>query len=164
MGAKMKDISVNKSYHIKDNFFNLVNDDKLMSNKENGNFRPHFVFIQDEKIDGIYWAIPQSSKVEKYRKISDKQIRRYGKCETIEIDNFGGKPNAFLIQNMFPIIPKYIDHEHLISGKPVPIHSGLVERLKRKATRVLFLHERGVSLVFPDIDRILEMMLNELDN
>ena len=34
------------SYHIKDEFFDLVNDRYLMSNKENGNYRPHFYAIR----------------------------------------------------------------------------------------------------------------------
>ena len=29
-------------YHIKDSYFNKVNDNKLMANKENGNFRPTY--------------------------------------------------------------------------------------------------------------------------
>ena len=38
------------SYHIKDEFFDMVQDKYLMSNKENGNHRPHFYAIQDKKI------------------------------------------------------------------------------------------------------------------
>lgn len=30
------------SYHIKDEFFDMIQDKYLMSNKENGNYRPHF--------------------------------------------------------------------------------------------------------------------------
>ena len=33
------------SYHIKDEFFDRVQDRYLMSNKENGNYRPHFYAI-----------------------------------------------------------------------------------------------------------------------
>ena len=38
------------SYHIKDEFFDLVQDKYLMSNKEQGNYRPHYYAIQDRKI------------------------------------------------------------------------------------------------------------------
>lgn len=37
------------SYHIKDEFFDLVQDKYLMSNKEQGNYRPHYYAIQDKK-------------------------------------------------------------------------------------------------------------------
>jgi hypothetical protein len=33
------------SYHIKDEFFELVQDDRLMSNKEYGKYRPHYYAI-----------------------------------------------------------------------------------------------------------------------
>mgnify|MGYP000215422987 len=33
------------SYHIKDEFFDLVQDKYLMSNKEQGNYRPHYYAI-----------------------------------------------------------------------------------------------------------------------
>lgn len=36
-------------YHIKDSYFEKVKDDKLMKNKENGNFRPTFFCLKDEK-------------------------------------------------------------------------------------------------------------------
>lgn len=62
-------VSVGKSYHIKDSFFSLVNDSKLMVNKEGNNYRPHFFFFEDTKTKGIYWAVPQSTKIAKYQAI-----------------------------------------------------------------------------------------------
>lgn len=95
-------VSVGKSYHIKDSFFSLVNDSKLMVNKEGNNCRPHFFFFEDTKTKGIYWAVPQSTKIAKYQAIIQQKIAKYDKCNTIVIGNFGGQDNAFLIQNMFP--------------------------------------------------------------
>ncbi len=37
------------SYHIKDRFFSDVSESSLMSNKENGNYRPHYYAIEDSK-------------------------------------------------------------------------------------------------------------------
>mgnify|MGYP006978916432 FL=1 len=70
-------VSVGKSYHIKDSFFTLVNDDKLMANKEGNNYRPHFFFFADPQTTGIYWAVPQSTKVEKYQRIIQQKIKKY---------------------------------------------------------------------------------------
>ena len=42
------------SYHIKDEFFDMAQDRYLMSNKENGNYRPHFYAIQDKKNQSLY--------------------------------------------------------------------------------------------------------------
>ena len=52
------------SYHIQDEFFDMIQDKYLMSNKEGGNYRPHFLAIQDSKNKNLYWMIPISSQVE----------------------------------------------------------------------------------------------------
>lgn len=156
-------VSVGKIYHLKDSFFSLVNDDKLMANKENGNYRPHFFFIADPETVGVYWAIPQSSRVEKYRKIIKDKVAKYGKCNTIIIDRVNGKESVFLIQNMFPIIDRYVDHEHTIAGKPSFVHKKLAEQIKELAEEVLLLHRKGKRIVFPDIDRIYNLMREELE-
>lgn len=36
-------------YHIKNEYFKKVKDDKLMQNKENGAYRPTFYCLRDEK-------------------------------------------------------------------------------------------------------------------
>lgn len=64
------------SYHIKDEFFDMVQDRYLMSNKENGNYRPHFYAIQDKKNQSFYWMIPISSQVEKYKVIHRKEEKK----------------------------------------------------------------------------------------
>lgn len=155
-------ITVGKSYHINNEFFALVNDPMLMANKEGLNYRPHFFFFADSQTPGIYWAIPQSSKVKKYSSIIQQKIDRYGKCNTILIGSFGGKDNVFLIQNMFPIIKKYVDHEHTIDGIGVNIHKELSKNIVSNAMQVLALHRRGYKLIFPNIDKIYEIMKKEL--
>ena len=57
-------------YHIKNEFFDVVNDDRLMSNHERGKKRPTYFTIKDKD---ILWFIPLSSKVEKYQKIINKK-------------------------------------------------------------------------------------------
>ena len=64
------------SNHIKDSFFSDVSDSYLMSNKEDGNYRPHYYAIEDLGNKDIFWMIPISSKVEKYKKIITSKIKR----------------------------------------------------------------------------------------
>ena len=47
-------------YHIKDEFFDKINDEGLMINHENGHSRTTYFTIKDED---ILWFIPLSSKV-----------------------------------------------------------------------------------------------------
>ncbi len=153
----------NTSYHLKDSFFNIVNDDKLMKNKEDGQYRPHFFCFQDSVNPNILWAIPQSTKTGKFHRLYNDKVSKFGFCNTIRFGDFAGKENAFLIQNMFPIIPKYIDHEHTIGGQSVKLQTLFVRDLIQTAKQVLALHRRGKRLIFPDIDKIYALMLSELE-
>lgn len=151
------------SYHIKDDFFDLVQDKYLMSNKEQGNYRPHYYAIQDKKNVEIYWMIPISSQAEKYKKIIEKKKKRYGKCNTIVIGLFAGKENAFLIQNAFPIIKKYFDHVHTVQKQPVTVHKKLDKLLVKNLNEVLAMNNRGINLIFTDIKAIRAIMEKELN-
>ena len=151
------------SYHIKDEFFDMVQDKYLMGNKENENYRPHFFAVQDHKNKKLYWMIPISSQVKKYKKIIDNKIRRYGKCNTIIIGKFAGKDNVFLIQNSFPIIERYLDHVHTIENEPVTVHSKLNRELTVSLRKVLAMYKHGIRLIFTDIESIQEKMEKELE-
>ena len=151
------------SYHIKDEFFELVQDKYLMSNKEQGNYRPHYYAIQDKKNLELYWMIPISSQAEKYKGIIEKKKKRYGKCNTIVIGLFAGKENAFLIQNAFPVIEKYFDHIHTIQEQPVTIHKKLDKLLVENLNEVLAMYNRGIKLTFTDIAVIRTIMERELE-
>lgn len=147
-----------QSYHLKDDFFKLVNDDKLMSNKENGGYRPHFCAIQDRTDSSIFWMIPISSKYDKYERIYQSQVNRYGKCDKIVLGKFAGKNHAFLIQNAFCIKEEYVDHVHTVGGIPVSIHAGVVAEITSKLNNCLALKQRGVNLFYPNIDMIKSKM------
>ena len=146
------------SYHIKDSFFSDVLDSALMSNKENGNYRPHYYAIEDLNNTDVFWMIPISSKVSKYKKIIESKIKRNGKCSTIVIGKFAGKENAFLIQNAFPIKSIYLDHVHTIQGTPITVHKNLDRELRTKLKEVIAMKKRGINLFFTDVDMILEAM------
>lgn len=112
-------------YHIKDEFFNKINDKGLMINHENGRARPTYFTIKE---DAILWFIPLSSKVTKYQTIIDKKIKKYGECKSILIREIAGKQTAILIQNAFPTLEKYINHPYIINGKPLKV----IDTLKKE--------------------------------
>ena len=142
------------TYHIKDVFFSKVNDPTLMANKEGGNFRPHYFCVEDSCYCGVYWAVPLSSRVEKYKRVYIQKMERFGRCDTIEIGKCGGKDAAFLIQNMFPITTEYIEHPHTINGIPVKLHKGTQDILEQKVKRVLSIWQKHPSILFADIQKI----------
>lgn len=146
-------------YHIKDDFFTVVNDENLMSNHERGKKRPTYFTIKDKD---ILWFIPLSSKVEKYQKIIDKKIKKYGRCDTIMIENVFGKKSVVLLQNAFPTLEKYIDHVHKIDDKPARVPETLERKIVYKFKELLKLKTKGINLFFTDIDKIKKQMLEEL--
>lgn len=148
-------------YHIKDSYFSKVNDDKLMKNKENGNFRPTFYCLKDYKTS-LLWVVPLSSRVDKYKAIYDKQLERYGESLGIYIGSFDGNPSAFLIQNMFPITEDYLDHIHTRNGNPVPVKNNISYEVKSRIQKARQLTAKGKKVVFPDIIRLENLMLDEI--
>jgi hypothetical protein len=155
------DIKPGYVYHIKDTYFDAAKDDKLMRNYEGGAYRPTYFCIKDEKTS-LLWVIPMSTRVEKYTAIVQKDIDRYGACMKIVIGEYASVGAAFLLQNMFPILPKYIDHIHMVRHNPVPVNTRLQAIIDRNFRELLRLHRRGVKIVFPDITRLGKLMLDEL--
>lgn len=147
-------------YHIKSEFFDLANDDMLMKNHEGNATRPHYFCLKSEK-DGIIWFIPMSSKVQKYKTVVENKLKRNKKCDTIVIGNYRGKDHAFLLQNMFPITEKYIDHIDTVKGKAIQVAAETRREIISKVNKIFILKEKGINLIFPDVDRIKEILLRE---
>ena len=146
-------------YHIKDEYFDVVNDDSLMQNHERGKKRPTYFTIKDKD---ILWFIPISSKVDKYKKIYDKKIEKYGFCNTILIEKIFDENTAILLQNAFPTLVKYIDHIHTINGKPARVPEKLEKIILKNFQNLMKLHNRGIKVFFTDIDKLKEKMLKEI--
>ena len=141
-------------YHIKDKFFDRINNKGLMINHENGHSRPSYLAIKD---DDILWFIPLSTKIEKYKTIIDKKEKKYGTCKTILI-----KKIAILIQNAFPTLEKYIQSRHTIDGKFIKISSAVEKEIIDDFEYMLSLKSSGLNLFFTDIDYIKNLMIEEL--
>lgn len=142
-------------YHIKDEFFDKINDKGLMINHENGHARPTYFTIKDKD---ILWFIPLSSKVSKYQPIIDKKIKKYGSCRSIMIREIANKYSVILLQNAFPTLEKYIDHPHIIDGKPLKVIDTLKDEILDNFKYLLALKSQGTNLFFTDIDKIKEKL------
>ena len=146
-------------YVIKDQFFVDAADPYLKGNK--GENHPHYYCFKESK-DGVYWVIPLSSRVEKYRKIIESRIAAGKPCDTLHISKLDNNwENTFLIQDMFPITDEYIEREYTIAGNHLMLTSEhLVEEIEKKARRVAGLLRRGVEFTptQPNINAILKML------
>lgn len=148
-------------YHIKDDYFKKVNDENIMSNHEYQKKRPTYFTIKD---NDILWFIPLSSKVDKYQKLLDKKIQKYGTCDSIIIAKIVENDSAILLQNAFPTLEKYIDHVHMVNGAPAKVGTDLQKEILLKFKKLMKLHNRGIKVFFTDIDKLKQQMLDEINN
>ena len=146
-------------YIILDKFFEDMPDPYLKTNKE-GN-RPHYYCFEDESA-GIYWMIPLSSRIDKYRKIVERKEKTRKPCDIIHIVKLDdGRESAFLIQDMFPITEDYIEREYTIAGSHLMVTSEHTARdIDRKARKVLGMLKRGIKFTptQPDAVAILKKL------
>ena len=135
-------------YHIKDEYFSVANDESLMQNHERGKKRPTYFTIKD---GDILWFIPISSKVDKYQRIINNKIEKYGFCNTIIIRKIADEDAAILLQNAFPTLEKYIDHVHTIDGVPFQVPTDLQHEIKSMFKNMIGLKKRGTNLFCWDL-------------
>lgn len=147
-------------YHIKDEYFDLINEKEVMINHKKGHSRPSYYVIKDKD---ILWFIPLSSQIEKYKKIIDNKIKKHGNCKTIMIQKIANKEQAILIQNAFPTIEKYIKSKHTVDGRFIEVPYKVRKLILENFNYILSLKKSGLNLFFTDIDKIKEKMLKELE-
>lgn len=147
-------------YFLVDKYFIDFPDPSLMQNKESEDGtvygRPCFYAFK-EKDSEIYWMIPISSKVEKYKEKYREKVAKYGRCDTIAFGWILDQERAFLIQDMCPAIDEYIGEEYNYSIKNhLPVEMSRKEKatIESKAKRILYYVRGGKHLVFPDILKI----------
>ena len=145
-------------YFLSDQYYIDFPDDKLMKNKDmiDGvlHNRPCFFAFSDTKSPDIYWIVPISSKYEKFKKIEQDKIQKYGKCNTIRFGTVLGRNTAFLIQNMCPATEKYLIAYIDKNNTPIRIDDRIAADIIKNARDVLAIAKRGAKVIFPDIFKI----------
>lgn len=156
-------------YFIKDKYFEDFPDKGLMINHEKINNaihnRPCFYAYKDEKNE-IYWMIPVTTQVEKYRKIYAQKIKRFKRCDNLVFAEFLNKEAVFLIQNIFPVTDEYILNRYFDkNNKPIEISYKLSFEIRKKARYIIRGVRLGVKgLVFPDILKIENILMQRKTN
>ena len=146
-------------YVIKNQFFENMADPYLKGNKA-GN-RPHYYCFEDADT-GIYWMIPLSSQIDKYKRIVEKKEKEGKPCDIIHIVKLDdSRQSAFLIQDMFPITDEYIEREYTIAGNHLMLTSEhTAKEIEQKAKKVMGMLKRGVKFMptQPNVIAILEKL------
>ncbi|MGN1277556.1 MAG: type III toxin-antitoxin system CptIN family toxin [Floccifex sp.] len=146
-------------YIIKEKFFEDMSEPYLKGNKSEN--RPHYYCFEDEKT-GIYWMIPLSSRVEKYRRIIENKQKAGKPCDILHIIKLDhNRESVFLIQDMFPITEKYIEREYTISGNHLILSSERsASEIEKKARKVMGMLKRGIKFTptQPDVMAIMDKL------
>ncbi|MCF8012152.1 MAG: hypothetical protein K9L17_13045 [Clostridiales bacterium] len=117
-------MEIGNFYFLTADYFNDFPDNYLMGNKQNiqgaTHDRPCFYAIYDNSTS-LYWLIPISSQLTKFKAIYQNKINRNGKCDTIAFAEVMGYEKAFLIQNMCPVILRYIKNVYIDNEANIPV-------------------------------------------
>lgn len=152
-------------YFLTEDYFDDFPFPGLMINKPSKGGKPHgrpcFFAFPDTDNPQIYWLVPISSRIEKYEKIAKKHGKRYSNSSTISFGFLLGRETAFLIQNMCPVISKYMVPYMNSSGDPITINNKLANEIKQKALAALKKTKKGQKVVFPDILKIYAVLDEE---
>ena len=124
--------------------------------------RPFFFPFKDEKIPDIYWLVPISSQVDKFKIVAKKKEIKYGHCNTIRFGQVLGREAAFLIQNMCPVTAPYLLPYMDSNLLPVYIRDDLAEDVIQNAKSVLRLLEKYPYIVFPAVQEIYIQLSKQL--
>ena len=149
-------------YHVKDTYFVFADEPTLMSNYENGGYRPHFLAVKDIDNPDIFWMVPVSSRYTKYATEYEKQVKKYKRCTKIVLGKCGSTDAAFLVQNAFPISADYLDHIHTLQGQPLTLHSTTAKTIVNNLHYNLRLHKKGIKLFFADIDVLYQKVVSHI--
>lgn len=86
-------------YFLSDQYYRNFPDGKLMKDKDmmtgTSYNRPCFFAFSDPQIPDIYWIVPISSRYEKFKRIEQDKIKKYGRCNTIRFGTVLGRQAAF---------------------------------------------------------------------
>lgn len=96
------------------------------------------------KDDSNYWLIPICKDIQKYNKIIDDKIKKYGFCNTILIRNIMNNKYAIVLENAFVISYEY--ENEIYKVKNIGIGVSLKNEILRNFKYMLKLKENDINL------------------
>lgn len=151
-------------YFIKDEFFDHIDKEYLKANKKTTQ-RPHYYAFRDISTN-LLWVIPCSTQIDKYKNIIQEKKENHKKHDHIKIIKVNGIEQAFLFQDMFPIIEKYILNPYIKQDVFMEIKdTKKLADIEKNAKNIINLMRRGVKFTptQPNIMRIEKILIQELE-
>ena len=154
-------------YIIKQEFFDLFEEKgcKFKNNKiEN---RPTFWCMKDNKIEGLYWAIPTSKITEgkNMNRIYKYVNMKKGIASCYYHIGYTNYPAIYCISSAFPIIEKYVEREYKINGRHLIIkNKQQLENIRKKLKRILSYEQQNNNRLEQKITYIKSVLIKEIVN
>lgn len=151
-----------KFYFLSDEYCEQFKNHGVMSNKEVSDDglhrRPCFYSVVDSKNPNIFWMIPISSQVEKYKELLEEKLKKYRVYDGLEFGYVQGREAAFLLQNICPVKTEHVVEEYIneSNGKSVNIPNDLKRKINAKARKIMNMYYSGIKIVITDLDYIFE--------
>lgn len=152
----LPDVRPGRLYFLDQRFIDRFNGRGVMLDHEGppaGGLRPHLIVFEDRRHKGIFWAVPLSSQLDKYKSLRAQKAERYGFCDTIIIERIQARESAFLIQNICPVRPEDLKAQWMRkdgSRRPMTVPPAAAARIARAAASVLSKAPMNPGLVFTD--------------
>ena len=148
-----------KFYFIKDEYFELFKDYSLMQNKEDGTKRPCYFCFKDKDDDDIIWFVPISTKYEKYEKIYQRKKKKRSKVFNFVFGEVVGKKAVFLIQNIFPVVEKFVQEKYRLAGMDVSISENVKKKVIAYSRQVIHMEDYGIKIAFNNIKEMKKVLI-----
>lgn len=157
-------------YFIKDEYYDRFKNCGLLGNKEMVNGKSHsrpccYLFSYNvDATEEIYWMIPISSKVEKYKREYKKSIDKYGICDNISFCHILGEERAILPQNLCPVTKRYIENIYLDTNtqNPIILSKDVMTDVNKKARKKIRYNKNGKKFGMSDTMTIYNALLEDL--
>ena len=154
-------IAENGLCKISDKYFSDFSSPRHMFNKHEN--RPYYLAIKRQ--NGIYWLIPLSSQVEKYRAKIQADEKTHGESIFYHIAQVKGKESVFLIGNVIPVTEEYIIGPFTVAGIPyVLANKEEIKAIRSKLSRYLAMVRNGKLHPSVDILEIERKLLSQKQN
>lgn len=151
-------------YFISDDYYAKYKQYGVMKTREDADGeatgRPSFYTIPDDEYPDIYWMIPISSQIDKYKALYKNKLDNHPNWKDYDGLEFGyvrGRQAAFLLQNICPVTSTYIVEEYIdcMTNAPVSIPNDLKRKLNAKARKIVRCAKSGTKLTLTDTMAIL---------
>jgi hypothetical protein len=151
-------VNVGTVYHIKKEYFDLTMGCGVKSYSPNGHTFPAYCCFKDKETS-LYWLIPMSKNIEKYKAVYDKEMSKYNHCYSIVFGEYDKHLVAFQVQSMFPVLKKHVLYRHTRNRKAILVEHNLREEIKYCFDKMRELDEKGIEGVMHDNRRIERLLM-----